>query len=1238
MSASSVLRDRAANLLHVGDVAGAVVAARQAVEADPRDAESQHILGNALAMSGDLAGAEKAFRKSAQANPKLYKPQSSLASLLAQQGRWEEAAKALRKATVLEPQAARLWVRLGQAYDKVDRIPDAIRALERALELEDLVLHRRLLAEAHLRGGMPARALQLLTPRSVQLGDDGEAWAVLARAAHAARDPILREALEGASATQLKESIATDLANLAIDAGLFDAGVRLANHARSAAPDAWNDDSLLLEARALEAAGRGDDAVMLLERAVNERPTPKKALHLAALHSRRGAPERALPILRGARTSFPSSTDVLVALGHVARESNELDTAFSAFEAALQLDANHPGACFGLGSLRAAIGASTEAMELLERAVRFDPTNPAPFAALLSADLSASRYTPPQRCALRRRFGARFAMVPALARRTPTPPLGARRIRVGYLGGAFNDAPTARLVAGILEQHDRARFEVFVYSSVAQSDAVTARLRTLDLTYRDVLRMPDHIIAQRIADDGIDVLVALDVGSRSARTRVLCYRPAPVQLVYLGDPTTGFDGADFRLGDPVADPGGTEELATETTLRLAHTSFCYGWAARPIPASPRSEPGVVYACFADTSHVSDAMLRAITELLSREPMSRVLLRAPRAGAPRVQQRLLDRLGAALAMRVELLPPRNGVDAHLADYAFVDVALDSFPNSEPVTTCEALAMGVPVVTLAPPDALGRSGASILHEVALDDLVAGTPADFVRIASTLAADRARLAALRAELPELVRRTPLGDPNRFTRSIEALFDALARRPPTLDLASLPIPARAVQLTSSATLVVPDSLDTLSTFSLIEQRHYFEDEVPFVMSILGPGQVCADIGASYGAYAIEMARRIGPSGRVVAFEPTASAVTLLRASAAANGLRNLQIHQVALADREGTARLVQGRTPEQNHLDVEGAGDEVAVRSLATFAEDLRGVSFIKLDTSGGEEAIVRGGAELFRQSAPLVMFELKHGDKVNSGLIDAFVRLGFRMYQLCPGLGALVPFDPTNVDSGTPNLFAATEGRVAELAARNVCLPRGTATTARAATDDAVRAWLAQRPGLLSLGLDKTVGRAGLALRYLISSAERGRPLSERLGSLRAGIEAANREIESAVSPFTRLTGARLALDLGQKNVCVSLLQPLASSTSADLLNASPNEPFACVFDRYADRPATNLVELIRTQALEATIKLSADSSYFQGQSGMDGLRRFFAAGGQDDEMDRRLGLTIASAARRAPAALP
>ena len=357
-----------------------------------------------------------------------------------------------------------------------------------------------------------------------------------------------------------------------------------------------------------------------------------------------------------------------------------------------------------------------------------------------------------------------------------------RRLRIGYISGEFYLHPVARFMIPLLERSDRSQFEVYCYSvSILPADSFTRQVEEKSDRWREAKAMNDAELADLVHRDRIDILVDLSGHSGIARLATFAQRPAPVQATWLGNlNTTGMTRIQYRITDATCDPPGmTEHLHTEALVRLPQSQWCYrSYVAVDVPQKAPVErgSGVTFGSFTQFPKLTVAMRSLWARILREVPGSRLVL----AGVP--QARVRDELLQALAhdgvdsTRVTLLPFMSLRD-YLRAFGEVDIALDTSPYSGGTTTCDALWMGVPVLTLPGVRPASRSAASVLTTLGLSDWIAASPEDYVRRAVRFASDPETIVRLHRSLRDRMAASSLMDEVRFTRDLEQLYRRLWR-----------------------------------------------------------------------------------------------------------------------------------------------------------------------------------------------------------------------------------------------------------------------------------------------------------------------------------------------------------------------------------------------------------------------------------------------------------------------------
>jgi protein O-GlcNAc transferase len=364
--------------------------------------------------------------------------------------------------------------------------------------------------------------------------------------------------------------------------------------------------------------------------------------------------------------------------------------------------------------------------------------------------------------------------------RPPAPPLRGRSLRVGYLSADFCQHTVGLFVKDVLASHQSSRVTAFAYSAGRVHDWVTDEVRR-SCTFRDVSGLIDASLAEQIRQDQLDVLVDLSGHTAGSRLTVLAHRPAPVLVSWLGYfASTGLACIDAVLLDEWHAPPGTEAHFVEPIVRLPRGRFCYKpvpWSPAEVSAAPCVTRGyITFGCFNNTSKLNEGVLDLWAQVLQRVPASRLVLKWHTFNDDAFRESLLAAFEARAIQRdrIEL----RGSSFHrdlLKEYAEIDIALDPFPFTGGLTSCESLWMGVPVVTWPQGRVVSRQTYAFLSAIGLTGLAAKGAEDYVRIAGDLAQDSARIASLRASLRNLMGASPLMDVAGFTRRLEETFAQL-------------------------------------------------------------------------------------------------------------------------------------------------------------------------------------------------------------------------------------------------------------------------------------------------------------------------------------------------------------------------------------------------------------------------------------------------------------------------------
>lgn len=470
----------------------------------------------------------------------------------------------------------------------------------------------------------------------------------------------------------------------------------------------------------------------------------------------------------------PDSFIARMRLGAGYQALGDLGAAMDHYQAASKLQPGLAGPSASLGVLYGAQGCPEKSIELFRKALDIveNPIWRNAYLFFLQYDASDSGGEVFNQHSL---WGKRYA---ELARNwgRGNPSDSERKLRLGFLSGDFFRHPVAHFFEPILARLNRDQFEVFCYANVLKPDEVTDRLKALSFAWRDITKMPDAAVCQCIEDDGIDILIDLSGHTKGNRLQVLAHKPAPLQITYLGYPcTTGLDAVDYRITDAISDP--PEMTRTHYTEKLLRFDGCFLTYLPPADAPAvsnapsRNKGHITFGSFNNISKVNRRTIRLWADVLHAVPGSRIIVKHFATSYPLARERILQAFAACgiASDRVELLSAHPDINGHLDLYREIDIALDSFPYNGTTTTCEAIWMGVPVITRAGEKHAARVGATLLTCLGFSAWVANSDEEFVRAALKLSADREDLQTLRLSLRNHMSASPLLDGAGFTLGLE-------------------------------------------------------------------------------------------------------------------------------------------------------------------------------------------------------------------------------------------------------------------------------------------------------------------------------------------------------------------------------------------------------------------------------------------------------------------------------------
>lgn len=700
----------------------AVCALRRAVELQPQDAGLLNDLGNALCEIDDHAEAESVFLRSLQLRPSYAEARSNLGTALRALGRLSEAEEEYRKALALDPE-------LDAAYRNLANV---LREMKR---FQDSEAYYRRIAE---RNPADASAHNNLGNILSELGrlDEGEA--------------CYRRAL------QLRPGDIDSICNLGAalrEQGRFPEAESQYREALRLKPDSQVAHSNL--GNVLRDLGRMDEAEAVLRRAIALNPAAEIPYNvLGAVYRDIGRASEAAECFRLSIESNPDNADVHNNLANALGDLGRPAEAEASYRRAIDVKPDYAPARSNLLFMMLYLGTCTND-EYLAQAAAWE------------------RAIVPDEARARAR-GKVYVRAPRRG----------RRLRVGYVSGDFRMHAVSCFLEQIFEHHDKRRIEVFAYPTTGVEDAVTRRLqRTVDGWHRLAGLTDDKAVAL-IEQHGIDVLVDLSGHTAHNRLGIFARRAAPVQCQYLGYfATTGLTEMDYFVADAALVPSAHDNQYVEEVWRLPRAWVSYA-PLEDAPA-PDWQPGAAgRICFGSFNHLGKITERSVSlwaRLMHRVPQAQLLLKTKELADSVNRSRIIARFGAhgIAAARLELLSRTPDWPAHMTLYNRVDVALDPVGgHGGATTTCDALWMGTPVVTLAGGRYGERMSHAILTAIGRGEWSAADEEQYIEKAVRLAADAAARQQIRVSLREQIRHGPLTDAVGLARALEDAYDEMFDR----------------------------------------------------------------------------------------------------------------------------------------------------------------------------------------------------------------------------------------------------------------------------------------------------------------------------------------------------------------------------------------------------------------------------------------------------------------------------
>ncbi len=719
-----------------------VLYVERAIQGNGTQATFHYSLGNAWHSLGNLDRAIQSYSAAVNLNEGHFDASLNLGNVLQKAGRHAEAADIYRGILAVKPDYPEAWNNLGNAACNLGQPEESLtyylQALQLRLQYPEALVN---LGNALQQLGRNAEAVTRYQEALAMWPESHEVWNNLGNAQQNLElyDEAFASYEQGLLRNPLYAPLYSNLGNTLRRMGRY-------REARACIEKALSLDRNLVEAH---------NTLGVVMQALGDRVRASQCFH------------EALRIK-------PDYGELYANLGNLAREEGRFEDAASCFRRGLQLAPRMPSMHNNLGTVLGDCGLYREAAAAFQNAMQLAPGYSAAHSNYLFYLHYDPEITPEQVSSEHRKFSPQIKGAPFVhSSRRPGP------LRIGYVSSDFRLHSVAYFVEPILANHrSNQGLEFYCYADVQKPDETTHHFQALAADrWRNIHGVADRETARMIFDDGIDILIDLGGHTGNNRLPVFAYKPAPVQAAWIGYPnTTGLSAIDYRFTDAWCDPEGqTEQLHSEKLIRLPMGFNCYQ-APHGAPAVATRTGAVTFGSFNALVKLSPQLISLWSQVLLAVPGSRLCLKSKPLVEQSVRYRILDQFAqcGVEPNRVDLHPTIPSREGHLGAYGLVDIALDTYPYNGTTTTCEALWMGVPVLTLTGRTHVSRVGTSLLSRCGMEAWIARDEHHFVQLAIEKAAAIDKLRAGRAAVREAARA--LTDASRFTQQLEQTLKEIA------------------------------------------------------------------------------------------------------------------------------------------------------------------------------------------------------------------------------------------------------------------------------------------------------------------------------------------------------------------------------------------------------------------------------------------------------------------------------
>lgn len=984
--------------------------------------------------------------------------------------------------------------------------------------------------------------------------------------------------------------------------------------------------------------GDFEQARKWLEKALEVDPGHRKALiNLGNYYLRKHADEQALTCYRQANSDDKPNPEAFFGFGLVCMLNNQFKDAMSYFQASLDLDPENVMTLASLIEATAKAGKVTQAMALVRRVLEFknpgiaslvafafakfyaawdvsdklesaaiqELRNPyKSFNLFLLVNLSAlaagsfsNKFLLELHCSLAGMLRRYMKSVPFDGYPKAFTP--SKRMRIGYVSADLRNHVVSKFFRSLVHYCNHDQFEIFLYSNlpVDKEDEISAEYRKEADHFVSILDMDDVQASKRIHDDGIHILIDLGGYTTSGRYELMLYRSAPVQIAYLGYPFSyGMEEIDYVISDPWLDGPENANYFIEKPLKLPESFITIAQLPERNAAynPPLARNGyVTFGTMNNTYKLSSSIISTWSKILQRIPQSRIYLNHPNFKYDWARENVIStfsRCGIA-PERVVIVFEKHPTGSHILYYNEIDIALDTIPQTGGTTTVEALWMGVPVITLVGEVHSERLSYSIIKNagIDLDDCIAWSEQEYIKLAVNLARNIERVKFLRREIPEAIRSGIMGQPARFTAQLESAYlEAWNTKFPEMPTDLLLSPKGLVPLPigKNSQLVVRDLDDDKYAYILREQKAWFEVESTFIELNAACFSLFWDFSEDPGVFVIPYAKEGADKGtRAVAIRSNAGAIKLIECSIKQNQLSNVEI----------------ASSPSEN----------ASTPDLVRFSLEFNDMS---------DESIT-DWIERIGSSSPLVLVSLQNSRGVDTRATNILLQAGYQPYRLLPGYNLLAPLgEDDEISESDINLFFCKPDRAASLEAKGILCPFVDQSSAMPTVEstlwshtfsglpyasDRLAAWQAVPP----------FGKWGdtylLALNLHSAASEGSLAPGERLAHIRMAQNILTLLIQEEPTVARVLTGIRIFTDSGRRKQAAlwagSLLDQLSQHNTVNSDVNLFNEPFLAPLKRAELFEIHNDLSWAKSMTALTFESLRSFSTWFTGEDSLKAWKR-------------------------------